>query len=44
MSLRTPYPGAPAYADDLSQGLPQPAVEAAPQLCVGDVAETAACL
>ncbi len=44
MTLRAPYAGAPAYADDLSQGLPQPASEAPPQLCVGDVAETAACL
>lgn len=45
LSLRTPYPGAPAYAEDLSQGLPGAADSApAPQLCVGDVAETAACL
>lgn len=45
LSLRTPHSGAPAYADDLSQGLPQEAAsEAPPQLCVGDVAETAACL
>jgi hypothetical protein len=44
LQVRAPYPGAPAYADDLSQGLPQPTAEAPQQLCVGDVAETAACL
>ncbi|TDR43134.1 hypothetical protein DFR29_107142 [Tahibacter aquaticus] len=45
LHLRLPYAGAPAYADDLSQGLPT-ALERSetPQLCVGDVAETAACL
>lgn len=44
LSLRAPFAGAPAYTDDLSQGLPQSAIEEAPQLCVGDIAETAACL
>lgn len=44
LEWRAGYDGAPAYADDLSQGLPQPAPEAPPQLCVGDVAETAECL
>lgn len=45
LELRTPYAGAPAYAEDLSQGLPTatPAQDA-PQLCVGDVPDTAACL
>lgn len=44
LHLRSPYAGAPDYADDLSQGLPQVAPIPAQPLCVGDVAETAACL
>lgn len=44
LHLRSPYAGAPDYADDLSQGLPQTAPLPAQPLCVGDVAETAACL
>ena len=44
LHLRSPYAGAPDYADDLSQGLPQAAPVPAQRLCVGDVAETAACL
>ncbi|MBL8300209.1 MAG: hypothetical protein JNN30_17865 [Rhodanobacteraceae bacterium] len=44
IQLRASYPGAPAYAADLSQGLTQPEAPAPTPLCVGDVAETAACL
>lgn len=44
LQLRAPYEGAPPYAEDISQGLPQAPGAEAPQLCVGDVAETAACL
>ncbi len=44
LHLRSPYAGAPDYADDLSQGLPQAAPSPAQPLCIGDVAETAACL
>ena len=44
MQVRVAYAGAPAYADDISQGLPLPQQVPPPQLCVGDVAETAACL
>ncbi|WP_257388592.1 hypothetical protein [Tahibacter caeni] len=44
LQLRTPYDGAPPYAEDLSQGLPQAPGAEAPQLCVGDVVETSACL
>lgn len=44
LEWRAGYDGAPAYADDLSQGLPQSVPDAPQQLCVGDVAETAACL
>ncbi|UXI67293.1 hypothetical protein [Tahibacter amnicola] len=45
LMARTPYPGAPAYAADISQGLPQTLdMEPAQLLCVGDVEETAACL
>lgn len=44
LQLRVPYDGAPPYAEDISQGLPQAPGTETPRLCVGDVAETAACL
>jgi hypothetical protein len=44
LQLRSRYAGAPAYADDLSQGLPREPAADAQQLCVGDIAETSACL
>ena len=42
--VRAAYDGAPAYAEDISQGLRRAADEPAVQLCVGDVAETSGCL
>lgn len=42
--VRAPYDGAPAYAEDISQGLRREVEEPAQQLCVGDVAETSGCL